>query len=144
VEGDRIHYLSAGLGRAFAASYEPTGAPHPALDGSLERFLVERYRLFAERRRKLITATVTHEPWPLQPAKAVIELNSMAPPGFPFQGPPLLHFSRSVSAKISAPEALRPGSVFGRATVACASSRRYAAPRPRRHARSGRLILRRR
>jgi uncharacterized protein YqjF (DUF2071 family) len=108
VDGERVHYLSAGRGRAFAAHYEPAGVPGPAPVGSLERFLVERYRLFAVRHGRLITATVTHEPWPLQPAAADIALNTMAPPHLAFEGEPLLHFSRSVSAKISAPRLLQP------------------------------------
>jgi uncharacterized protein len=106
-DGERVHYLSAGRDRAFVADYEPAGPPCPAPRGSLERFLVERYRLFAERHGRLITATVTHEPWPLQVADAHIELNRMAPPHLAFEGEPLLHFSRSVSAKISAPRLLR-------------------------------------
>ena len=65
---------------------------------------MERYRLFAERRGRLVTAEATHEPWPLQPAEARIEINRMAPPGLSFDGEPLLHYVRSVDALISAPE----------------------------------------
>jgi uncharacterized protein len=103
VDGDRVHYLSTRKGAAFGATYEPTGSPALARPGSLEHFLVERYRLFAERRGRLITAEVAHDPWPLQPAAARIELNDMAPPRLTFDGRPLLHFSRSVDARISAP-----------------------------------------
>jgi uncharacterized protein len=102
-DGDRVHYLSTRRGAAFAASYEPCGPAARAAKGSLEHFLVERYRLFAERRGHLITATVVHEPWPLQQASATIELNRMAPPGIDLEGEPLLHFVRSVHALISAP-----------------------------------------
>jgi uncharacterized protein YqjF (DUF2071 family) len=102
-DGDRVHYLSARDGAGFAATYEPCGPPTLARPGSLEHFLVERYRLFSERRGRLITATVVHEPWPLQPAKARIELNRMAPPGIDLDGEPLLHFVRSVDALISTP-----------------------------------------
>ena len=56
----------------------------------------ERYRLFAERRGRLIRAEVAHEPWQLQPAEARIELNRIAPLGLAFDGAPLLHFSRTV------------------------------------------------
>jgi uncharacterized protein YqjF (DUF2071 family) len=106
-DGSRVHYLSARPGAAFAATYAPSGPPVRATAGSLEHFLVERYRLFAERRGRLVTATVVHEPWPLQPATARIELNRMAPPGIELEGEPLLHFVRSVHALISAPEPVR-------------------------------------
>lgn len=107
----RVYYRSARQGAAFAATYAPTGPPAKAEPGSLEHFLVERYRLFAERRGRLITAEVAHEPWPLQPAQARIELNEMAPPGLAFRGDPMVHFCRSVSAVISAPSPV--GTVLG-------------------------------
>jgi uncharacterized protein YqjF (DUF2071 family) len=103
-EGERVHYLSRCGPAAFAAAYEPCGEPEPARAGSLEHFLVERYRLFALRRGRLITATVDHEPWALQPAAARIRLNRMAPAGLELRGEPLLHFSRTLAARISTPE----------------------------------------
>jgi uncharacterized protein len=103
VEGERVHYLSSRSGAAFAASYEPDGPPCAACPGTLEHFLVERYRLFSRRRGRLLTATVAHERWPLQPAAARIEVNGMAPPRLRFRGPPILHFCASVEARISVP-----------------------------------------
>src|SRR2546423_1380678 len=48
--GTRIHYASARGPAAFAASYEPTPARGArARSGSLEHWLLERYRLFALR-----------------------------------------------------------------------------------------------
>jgi uncharacterized protein YqjF (DUF2071 family) len=104
VDGPSIHYLAAADGVGFAAAYAPCGEAALAHPGSLEHFLVERYRLFAERRRRLVTAVVEHEPWALQPATARIELNRMAPAGLAFRGEPLLHYARAVDARISAPE----------------------------------------
>jgi uncharacterized protein YqjF (DUF2071 family) len=100
---ERVHYLSTRSDACFAASYEPCGPSALAAPGSLEHFLVERYRLFAQRRGRLITAVVSHEPWPLQPAAARIDVNEMAPRGFAFRGEPLLHFVESVDARISVP-----------------------------------------
>lgn len=106
VDGERIHYLSSSRDARFVSAYEPCGpVAHPQA-GSLEHFLVERYRLFSQRRGRLLTAVVTHEPWPLQPAVARIDVNEMAPRGLPFRGEPLLHFARSVDARISVPQAL--------------------------------------
>jgi uncharacterized protein YqjF (DUF2071 family) len=106
VEGERVHYLSSRKDSGFAACYEPCGPPEHARPGSLEHFLSERYRLFSERRRRLITAVVAHERWPLQPACARIDVNRMAPAGLPFSGEALLHFCASVDARISAPQAV--------------------------------------
>lgn len=101
---DAVHYLSVADEATFAASYAAAGPPEHAAPGSLEHFLVERYRLFADRRGRLITARVAHAPWPLQPARAEIGVNRMAPPGLAFRGEPLLHFCASTSALIGAPE----------------------------------------
>jgi uncharacterized protein len=111
-DGDVIHYLSAAAGAAFSATYAPGGPPARARAGSLEHFLVERYRLFSLRHGRLITARVAHEPWALQPADAEIAINRMAPAGLPFRGTPLLHFSRSVSALIAAPVPVRTEGVL--------------------------------
>lgn len=102
-DGEAVHYLSSAGDAAFSSTFAPTGPPAPAPPGSLEEFLVERYRLFAQRRGRMITAQVAHEPWPLQPARADIRLNRMAPGGLAFRGEPLLHFCRGVNALISAP-----------------------------------------
>jgi uncharacterized protein YqjF (DUF2071 family) len=106
----RVEYRSARPGAAFEALYAPAGPAARAEPGSLEHFLVERYRLFSMRRGRLITAVVAHEPWPLQPAEARIAVNTMAPPGLEFREEPIVHFCRSVSAVISAPSAV--GSVL--------------------------------
>jgi uncharacterized protein YqjF (DUF2071 family) len=103
-EGARTHYMSSRRDACFAATYEPCGEMSHAEAGSLEHFLVERYRLFAQRRGRLITAVVSHEPWPLRPAAARIDVNEMAPPGLRFRGEPLLHFVESVEARISVPQ----------------------------------------
>jgi uncharacterized protein YqjF (DUF2071 family) len=105
-DGERVHYLSTRRDACFAASYEPAGPAECAEPGSLEHFLVERYRLFSLRRGRLVTAVVGHEPWPLRPATARIEVNQMALPGLPFSGAPLLHYCDSVDARISMPQPL--------------------------------------
>jgi uncharacterized protein YqjF (DUF2071 family) len=102
----RVHYVSTRRDACFAAAYEPCGPAAPAERGSLEHFLVERYRLFALRGKRLITALVTHEPWPLQPARARLDVNEMAPAGLEFRGEPLLHYAKSVEARISVPRAV--------------------------------------
>jgi hypothetical protein len=104
--GARVHYASVRGPAAFVASYEPADRAIPVAEGSLEHWLVERYRLFALRAGRLITAEVAHPPWVLQHVDARIELNTLAPRGLRFSGRPVLHFSPGVDALISVPKAV--------------------------------------
>jgi uncharacterized protein len=79
---------------AFRARYRPTGDAFQAEPGSLEHFLTERYCLYTTDEGRLKRAEIHHEPWPLRPAEAVIEENTMPPPGISLDNDkPLLHFS---------------------------------------------------
>jgi len=82
----------------FQATYRPTGASARAVAGSLEHFLVERYCLFSRSPKgELGYMDVHHAPWPLQPAIAAVEINSMtAGFGIDLRGAPLVHFARSL------------------------------------------------
>jgi uncharacterized protein YqjF (DUF2071 family) len=111
-EGGRTHYMSSRRDACFAATYEPCGEVSHAEAGSLEHFLVERYRLFSMRRGQLVTAVVTHEPWPLQPAVARLHVNRMAPHDLDLRGRLLLHFVGAVDARISVPQAVSPVSAW--------------------------------
>jgi hypothetical protein len=63
----------------FLARYRPDGDAAPAPHGSLEYFFTERYRLYTSGKRgALFAADIHHAPWPLQPARADIEVNTMA------------------------------------------------------------------
>jgi uncharacterized protein YqjF (DUF2071 family) len=63
-----------------------------AASDSLEEFLTERYCLYAEHEGELYRADIHHHPWPLQPARARIDLNTMPPFKVP-EGDPLVHYS---------------------------------------------------
>ncbi len=78
---------------SFRGSYSPVGERFTAAPGSLERFLTERYCLYTVDRGQAFRAHIHHPPWPLQPAEARIETNTMPPPGIPTEGEPVLHFS---------------------------------------------------
>jgi hypothetical protein len=59
--------------------YAPAGPPLVAIDGSLEHFLTERYRLYhVNRRGAPYRLEIHHTPWPLQPADADVVRNNMA------------------------------------------------------------------
>ena len=100
--GNELRYRSDRTHRnappaAFAARYRPTGDVYRARPGNLDHWLTERYCLYsADQRGALYRGDIHHEPWPLQPAEAEIELNTMMGPiGVrPPEVPPLLHFAR--------------------------------------------------
>jgi uncharacterized protein YqjF (DUF2071 family) len=79
----------------FKARYGLTGGLLPPRPGSLERWLTERYCLYTlDERRRVHRGEIHHPPWPLRPAWAEIEANTMAMPfGIAIDGEPLLHFS---------------------------------------------------
>jgi len=66
--------------------------------GSLEHWLTERYCLYtADRAGRLLRGEINHPPWPLQPAQAEIELNTMATVhGIALPGQPVCHFARQL------------------------------------------------
>lgn len=79
----------------FTASYGTAGTELPVREGSLERWLTERYCLYTlGQQRRVQRAEIHHPPWPLHEAWAEIEVNTMATPfGIDLAGEPLLHFS---------------------------------------------------
>jgi uncharacterized protein YqjF (DUF2071 family) len=96
---NRIAYESrrARAGAHFAATYGPAGEPYQAVPGSLDYWLTERYCLYAANSKgRLFRGDIHHAPWPLQPAFAAVQANTMtAPLGLTLpQTTPLLHFAR--------------------------------------------------
>jgi uncharacterized protein YqjF (DUF2071 family) len=94
--GEWIDYECARIderGRAFSGRFRPDGAVFNAAPDSLEWFLAERYCLYTtDERGRLHRAEIHHEPWPLQPAEAEIELATISP--IDVAGAPLCHFAR--------------------------------------------------
>jgi uncharacterized protein YqjF (DUF2071 family) len=80
---------------SFAARYGPEGPELPVREGSLERWLSERYCLYTlDDTQWIQRGDIHHPPWPLREAWAEIETNTMATPfGIELEGEPLLHFS---------------------------------------------------
>jgi len=79
---------------AFRATY---GRGQGELEGgeALARWLAERYCLYVKKEgSQVLRGEIHHPPWPLEPAWADIELNTMAEPfGLDLRGQPLLHFA---------------------------------------------------
>jgi uncharacterized protein YqjF (DUF2071 family) len=83
-----------GAPAAFRGRYRPIGDVLDADPRSLAHFLTERYCLYTTDENRLKRAEIHHEPWPLQPAEAAIEENTMPPEGLALiDEEPLLHFS---------------------------------------------------
>jgi uncharacterized protein YqjF (DUF2071 family) len=79
----------------FKGRYGGAGERLPIREGSLERWLTERYCLYTlDREQRIQRGNIHHPPWPLQEGWAEIETNTMAMPfGIELEGEPLLHFS---------------------------------------------------
>jgi uncharacterized protein YqjF (DUF2071 family) len=99
-EGATVSYRStridaSGPPAELRARYGPSGARLPIHDGSLERWLAERYCLYVvDEHGSALRGEIHHSPWPLQPARATIEVNTMAAPlGVELGSDPLLHYS---------------------------------------------------
>ncbi len=84
----------------FAATYGPDGDPSQPDPGTVEHFLVERYRYFTEGSDGAIRyASIDHEPWTLRPGTWTVERNTIfAANGFDQpDSEPVLSHSRGVS-----------------------------------------------
>ncbi|MGC1480769.1 MAG: DUF2071 domain-containing protein [Chthoniobacterales bacterium] len=68
-----VYYDCRRKGERGRAHYEyrASGAAARARSGSLDEFLVERYRLFAYRNRRLFAGSVWHDPYEIAPAETV-------------------------------------------------------------------------
>jgi hypothetical protein len=91
----------------FTGRYGPTGPVYWPLPDTLEHFLVERYALYVVLRGgKVLRGDIHHRRWPLQPAEAEVEANSV-PAAHSFDvspDPPVLHYAGRQDALIWSPK----------------------------------------
>ncbi|HEY0319325.1 MAG TPA: DUF2071 domain-containing protein [Solirubrobacterales bacterium] len=99
-DGQRMEFHSKRISKdgppaSFRGRYGPDGDPLPFVEGSLERWLTERYCLYTfDERLRVQRGEIHHPPWQLQPASAEIATNTMTNPlDISLEGEPLLHFS---------------------------------------------------
>lgn len=95
----------------FDARYRAVGPVELASPGSLESFLTDRWRLFSvDDDGRIMRTEIRHRPWPLQPAAARIERNTMAEShGLTLPDePPHLRFAASVDVRGWWPVPSRP------------------------------------
>lgn len=82
----------------FSGRFQPHGEPFISSEGSLDRFLVERYDFFVEHSGKMYRGKIQHAPWELQQVTAEIEINTVPQAiGFdlPVTAPTLLYADRT-------------------------------------------------
>jgi len=99
-ENSKVSYASTRIASSgpparFRARYGPSGPRLEIEGGSLERWLAERYCLYVvDERGRAMRGEIHHPPWPLQPARATFEANTMAAPlAVELGSEPLLHYS---------------------------------------------------
>lgn len=102
---DGVVYDCRRSGAREAAHYEyrSVGNPERADEGTLEQFLIERYRLFSLLRGRLVSGEVWHEPYPLQRAEVLLwDAGPLRQAGFDVAGggPDHLIFSPGVDTRI--------------------------------------------
>jgi uncharacterized protein len=105
-----VEYMSMrrrGPAAQLIARYRATGGIS-ANKSDLERFVTERYCLYNIRAGKLQRIQIHHLPWPLQPAEAEFDTNSMAEASGLKLPPekPVLQFARFLEVYIFAPEVI--------------------------------------
>jgi len=106
--GDTIHYRSHRTHRGapaaeFVGNYGPTGDVALAQPDSFDAWLTERYALYTVGARgQVLLGEIHHVPWPLQPATAEIEKNSMAAAsGITLPDiDPILHFAQRLDVAV--------------------------------------------
>jgi uncharacterized protein YqjF (DUF2071 family) len=102
VREDAIDYSSQRGSARFQARYVPVEPVGLAARGTVEHWLTERYCLYTVHKGQIFRGDIHHVPWPLQPAKAEIGVNTIAEVAgvrLP-DTKPLLAFSRELKVLI--------------------------------------------
>lgn len=104
IYASRRTHRSAPAG-TFRGTYRPESAVFRAEEGSLDKWLTERYCLYStDSAGNLYRGDIHHLPWPLQSATASILDNTVTPPGIDLpETEPLLHFARKLKVYIWPP-----------------------------------------
>ncbi|MCB9706722.1 MAG: DUF2071 domain-containing protein [Myxococcales bacterium] len=92
---------------ALRGRYRPLGEVYSARPGTLERWLTERYCLYAvDRQGRALRGEIHHAPWPLRRAEAELEVNTVAEhTGLRLAGAPRhLHFVDRIDVVAWLPE----------------------------------------
>lgn len=112
--GEEIEYRSRRIhGPAppaeLSVRYRPAGAARLPEPGSLDHWLVERYRLLTVHEGRVLVAEIHHPAWRLRPAAAVFRVNTMTE-GLGIELPsedPRLALAKEQMVRVWAPRTLR-------------------------------------
>jgi len=77
-DGVRYSSVRRGAPVQLRGRYGPVGGVQLAIKGSIEHWFSERYCLYTIHRNQVYRCEIHHQPWPLQPAQAEFEINTMA------------------------------------------------------------------
>lgn len=112
-DGDWIDYRSErsdphGAPARFEARYRAAGGLRRADPGSLEAWLVERYRLYTvDDAGRVLFGDIHHRPWTIEDAVVDLRANTMTTPhGIDLGGPPLAQFAPRQDVVFWPPRAL--------------------------------------
>lgn len=91
----------------LSARYRGLEPPVPSRPGTLERFLTERYRLFAVTAPGVVRRTeIEHRPWLIAPASAELDHDGLIPPELGAdRAPDLVHVGETVRVLTRPPQA---------------------------------------
>jgi uncharacterized protein YqjF (DUF2071 family) len=115
-DGHRVLYTSkrthhGAPGAVLMADYRSIGPVYRAQPGHLDHWLTERYSLFTvDSQGHAHIGEIHHMPWPLQPAAAAIQANTMAGAAamqLPVEEP-LLHYAHHIDMVTWAPRRVEP------------------------------------
>jgi len=107
--GDSVEYRlrRSGGGRTLlGVDYQIGQFLGPSLPGSLEHFLIERYRFHLQLGEEISTCQVRHAPYALRSARVeALEENLLVAAGLPPPSglPPIVHYSPGVDVEVLAP-----------------------------------------
>lgn len=89
---------------AFNGTVTPVSDVYFSKPGTLEYWLIERYRLFSvDSKGRIYSGEIHHVPWPLQKGEGAITMNTLISPfhAAPVtDAKPIFHFSSGVNARI--------------------------------------------
>ena len=100
--GDSIASSSRRGTAVWRATYRPVSEARPALPGTIEHWLTERYCLYTVHQGRVHRGDIHHLPWPLHNAQADIAENRIAAAaGIPLPGSPaMVSFTREIEVLV--------------------------------------------
>lgn len=98
-----------GAGATLDVHYAPAGPMAPAVLGSRDHFLAERYVLYGRHWGRLYRGFITHDPWLLQAATVELRAQTLLRTiDLPVEGDPVAHYGGGADVEVMSFERLTP------------------------------------